>query len=420
MTEPSSSRAIFPSASRAILALACVLVVAAPAAAQGPVVVWMAGEPEAAGRAELWARRVERALERDGAEVTAEDERWSYEARGFARERIEEIDSIELLLFLARSRASDLDERGALSALVEAERRAEAVLSLPGGVRWYAEVEVQLAIAAFQLGEVSLARAALARAATLDPGRTVQPAEGPPELVALATEVARVARAAGRSSFEVRVPSLDAGTAQVFVDDEFVGSAPVRVETTAGTHALRVEAPGHHPWASVPRFVAGTRAPLEVTLSPRRPLELARALRTSVRAMDLPRIPGLLASLSSDGVPIELVLVEVGQGAFDRAALVRCDTTSCVVARLLEGDAPARRTDLVGEAVATIDEARAWLAELPDLEGPAEVPRPVWEEPWLWATLGVVVVGAAAGITAGVVVDGAQTPSGATIVLPPF
>jgi hypothetical protein len=376
------------------------------AAQRAPVITWTAGEPVLAGRAELWARRVERALEREGAWVVTEDETWAYEPSGFARANLAEVQAIELLLFLSRTRASELDEQGALAALIEAERRGESVVALAGGAAWYAEVEVQIAIAAFQLGERSLARAALERAASIDPSRSIRLAEAPPELVALADRAVLSARTASVSRFEVRLQHV-VPDARVFVDDAAAGSAPARIQVGAGLHALRVEAPGYRPWASLVRVLPGSREPVEVVLSPQPAVAVARELRAAVTSASLDRIPMLLAALSEHGVVLEqLVLVAVGEGPFDRALVIGCDPRRCRVAQRLEGDEPARRDALVQDHEAPIGTALAWLEEGPDLitEPPPSIS--IWEEGWpFWVIGGVVVAGIAAGVTAGVLVD---------------
>src|SRR5690606_10866657 len=71
-----------------IAALACLglAMAAVPelARADAPHVVWVASSPEGevAGRARRWQRRVARALERAGAEVTTEPEVWAHEGDG--------------------------------------------------------------------------------------------------------------------------------------------------------------------------------------------------------------------------------------------------------------------------------------------------------------------------------------------------
>jgi len=391
----------------ALVTIAMLSCIAMPAAAQrAPVIAWTAGEPALAGRAELWARRVERALEREGAWVVTEDETWAYAPAGFARANLAEVQAIELLLFLSRTRASELDEQGALAALIEAERRGEAVVGLAGGAAWYAEVEVQIAIAAFQLGERSLARAALERAASIDPSRSIRLAEAPPELVALADRAVLSARTASVSRFEVRVVGA-LTDARVFVDDAAAGSAPARIQIGAGLHALRVEAPGHRPWASLVRVLPGSREPIEVILSPQPAVALARELRVAVTRAELERIPALLGALADEGVVLEqLVLVAVGEGPFDRGLVIGCDRARCRVAQRLEGDAPSRRDALVATEHAPIAPALAWLEEGPEVGFEPPPPGSVWEEGWpFWVLGGVVVAGLAAGVTAGVLVD---------------
>lgn len=389
---------------------------ATAAAQRAPVVAWTAGEPALAGRAELWARRVERALEREGAWVVTQDETWAHAPPGFTRASLAEVQAIELLLFLSRTRASELDEQGALAALVEAERRGESVVALAGGAAWYAEVEVQIAIAAFQLGERTLARAALERAASIDPSRSIRLAEAPPELVALADRAVLSARTASVSRFEVRVRG-DVADARVFVDDAAAGSAPARIQVGAGLHALRVEAPGHRPWASLVRVLPGSREPIDVVLSPQPAVALARELRDAATHADLERIPTLLGALAGHGVVLEqLVLVAVGEGPFDRALVIGCDPVRCRVAQRLEGDAPAQRDALAESDDAPVGPALAWLEEEVDLGVEPPPPITAWDEGWpFWVIGGVAAAGLAAGVTAGVLLD--EQSSGRSFVI---
>lgn len=378
--------------------------------------VWTAGEPELAGRAELWARRVERALERDGATVTSDPERWAHAPAGFPRARMDRIGSIEVLLFLARSRASELDERGALAALVEAERSAEMALAIPGGAGWYAEVEVQVAITAFQLGQRELASAALERAASIDPRRRIRPAEAPPELVEVAQDVVSSAAAAPISSFEVRAAD-DVRDARVFVDDEPVGTAPVQVTVRAGAHAVRVEASGHLPWASLLTTLPGTRAPVEVALAPEPAVAAVRMLSHAVRAMELSLVPELLRTISENEVALgELLLVVVGEGVFDRAALVGCTPDGCTVRQLLQGDVPASMER--APARVELAAAEAWLDEIPYVAEALPPSAPWWEEPWPWLILGGVALGAAVGATTGAVLEAEPAPRTIVVTFP--
>ncbi|UJR82621.1 PEGA domain-containing protein [Sandaracinus amylolyticus] len=371
-----------------------------PARADAPHVVWIASAPEGevAGRARRWQRRVARALERAGAEVTIEAEQWVLDEPGSAETRVARLADVERLVREAHDARAELDSHGALARLADAERIARSVLDVPGASAWYAEVQIALAVTAAELGQSGLAEAALARASTIDPSRVLGAAEAPPALVARAASIARAIATGPRGRFELRT---DVPGAIVSLDGRVIGEAPARIETSVGAHVLRVDAPGHRAWARLVDVLEGARAPIAVTLAPEPVLVAARSLRDASDAGALEHVASLLAELSRDGhAPRALWLVEASAGATDRALVVACRAEGCSepvridVARV-ESALP-HDPDLVGAPLGAraLADARAWLDEPIPVAPPPPPAAEWWQEPWPWVIAGVVIAGA--------------------------
>lgn len=399
-----------------LFAAVVVGVVHAPAArAQGPIVVWTAGSTAASGRAELWARRVARGLEREDVVIAETTDAWAH-ATGIARERVDRVADIERAIAEAHALAAAVEEGAALVRLMDAEVRARDVIDVPGAVAWYAEVELELATLAHQLGEPALARACLARAAALAPDRALEAAEAPPELVALHDEARRAERA--RSASAVTVAAGVEG-ATVYVDDQLVGASPARVRVRSGTHALRVVAPGHLPWARLVEISPGARPDIEVTLSPEPAVALAREARSLAEDLRLGEIPHVLGALAAEGhAPRALVLVVAGSGVLDRALAFVCIEGGCRRPVRLEGTEAAALATLEEAAWLEADAEPAMLAWLDEPLPIGEVPPPPvewWQEWWPWATLGAVAAG---GLAVGLGVGLYEPPArGLTVVV---
>lgn len=387
--------------------------------AQAPVVVWAAGPTASTGRAELWARRVTRGLERDGLVVSESVDEWARLPPGASRARVDQIASVERAVAEAQALAAALEEAAALVRLAAAEAIARDAIDVPGAVAWYVEVELELAALAHQLDEPSLARACLARAASLAPERHLHAAEAPPDLVAM-HDAARSAQRTGPTA-STTVDAPGARPASVFVDDILLGPAPARIDVVAGLHAIRVEAPGHVSWARLVELSPGARPPIDVTLAPEPAVAAAREARALAERLELDDIPAALSRAHAEGrAPRALVLVVAGAGVLDRALAIACDPVSCRAPVRLEGTEPARLDRMEREPPATPSAFAAldgWLDEpLPlDFEPPVPPAPEWWTEWWPWAGLGVVVAG---GLAAGVGAALAEpTPRGLVIAV---
>lgn len=370
------------------------------ALAQAPVVVWAAGPNASSGRAELWARRVARGLEHEGLAVSSSADEWARLSGGAARERIDEIAEVERAIAEAQDLAAALAEAAALVRLAAAEARARDAIDVPGALAWYVELELELAALAHQLGQPALARACLARAASLAPERHLHPAEAPPELVAMHDAERSARRAQPMAAATVDAPGVSGAT--VFVDDVAFGPAPARIAVAAGLHAIRVEARGHLAWARFVELSPGARPPIDVTLAPERAVATAREARTLAADLRLDAIPARLAELAAVGRgPRALVLVVAGSGVLDRAAAYACDAVACHAPVHLEGTEAARLDRLESQPAVRepgSTDLFAWLDEAiaPGAPLPPPPPGEWWTEWWPWAGLGVVAAGALA------------------------
>jgi len=352
---------------------------AAPASAQVVVV-------DADGVSDLRARRWRTRLE-----ASLESEPLGFEAWARARapvstvpaERLEVLSLIETLLVRARHARSQLLEREALLALGRAEQIALRHLDVPGMAAWYAEVQLAIAIASAQAGQEAVSQAALRRAASVDPTRSVQAAEARPEVVAQARAIALVSATAPRGRFEVR---STVNGAVAFLDDERVGALPTTVEAAVGPHVLRIDAPGHRSWATVMTVFEGRRPPVDVVLAATPELSAARAAARLARDGDPAELVAALRSL--DDAPT-VYRLRPASGDFDRAALTICRSTGCDGPRLLEGELGA---ELSGPE-ATRAEAQRWLQER---EAHVIEASPWWERWYVWAAAGAVAAAAVA------------------------
>lgn len=333
--------------------------------------------------------------------MVGEGERWSDEPAVLREELVEQLAEVEALLHQAREARARLEAARAFDLLERADRLARASLEVPGASAWYAEVQLAIAVAAAEAGQTSLAEAALARASTIDPGRTLGAAEAPPPLVARAERVAREVASGPRGRFEVQasVPG-----ARVALDGRELGEAPLLVEAPVGTHVLRVEAPGHRTWARTIDVFEGSRPEISIGLSPEPATEVARAMRAASEARDIDGVVAALAALRRmERAPRGLWLVEVSSGATDRALLVGCRPDGCSapirldvgrVESALPEDLEALPGTLEAAALAS---ARRWLDE-PIATDIAPPPPRMRADAWLWALVGVAATGAVVGV----------------------
>lgn len=375
-------------------------------------VVRVAGRPALPGRAELWARRVSRALRREGAALV-EPGPFDWERPGFAERRLDDLEAVAAALASARRALVALDEAAALGALASAAAQARALLDVPGAAGWLAEVEIATAIVATQRGEHALAEASLRRALALSSDRLLEEGEAPPELVAVARALAR--GEARRSRLTVRARGEDAVgvlAARLFVDDRLEGPLPRDVELSAGFHVFRIEAPGHRPYARSIELAPGPRPPLEVRLAPS-PVSLAAlALERAILEGQPSAVASALASIvAAGGVERVVWLVFVGTGPLDRAVVVRCTPGVCGPPLRLEDTARfSTRGDGNEEpSLSSLDgvlpSARVWLDEVP-----RSLPLGRAEEPW-WPWVGAATaVALAVGVGIAVAVSPESAP----------
>jgi hypothetical protein len=380
-----------------------------PLVPPGEQVVRVAGSPSFPGRAELWARRVMRALRREGASVvTPQTIDWDRE--GMDERRLVQLEEIEAALGVARRAQVALEEGEALRALAAASRRARDLLDVPGAAAWLAEVEVVTAIVAAQRGDAALAEASLRRALALAPDRALQEGEAPPELVA--RSIALMREEVRRARMEVRVEGTAASeraAAQVFVDDRPIGALPRELELPAGLHVIRVEARGHRSYARLVDLAPGSRAPRVVALAPSAATVHALELDEAIAAGSLDAAASALGAIVDEGgTARSLWLVHVGTGPLDRAVVVRCVPNRCAEPSRIDDTAvlTLEPDAFVGpDASPTqMTAAIAWIDEVP-IEPPPPPPSIV-EQWWLWAGIGAVAIGAGVGIGLAV------TPSG--------
>ena len=183
-----------------------------------------------------------------------------------------------------------------------------------------------------------------------------------------------------------------------------------------GVHVLRVDAPGHRTYARRIDVHPGTRAALEVELTPEPALREARALRRAADELDIAGVEAALVSLAEAGGAVRampergpigaLWLVRVSGGPIERAVVVPCDSEGCRAPLELEGSTPAEPlAALEGEPLERrgLELALSWLDE-PLPEAPPPLPSDWWEEPWPWA-IGGAVIGVAIAIGVGVAIS---------------
>jgi hypothetical protein len=364
---------------------------AALAQREGDVVIVVDdGAPD--DRARAWRERVLAAL---GVEPGSVAE-WSAAAEPVDTvepDRLAALGEIESLLVSAHRAATRLEEGDALRRLARAEATALRELTIPGMAAWYAEVELAIARTAAQAGLTGLADAALRRAASVDPTRTVRAAEARPELVERSEAAVRAAVTGPRGRFELRA---DAESARAFLDDHPLGALPRVVDAPVGPHVLRVEAPGCRSWARIVEVFEGERAPVEIRLAPTAARTHAEGADRAARGGHAGRLEAQLRALRSLAPPAVWMLW-IGSGPADRAIAVRCTEGGCAAPRRLE---PRSLSALDEEPLArwtasSLASALAWLDARPET---ASVAEPWWERWYVWVAAGVVMAAAAAAI----------------------
>ena len=303
---------------------------------------------------------------------------------------LEVLSQVERLLREGRELSARFDERLALQRFSEAEERLRAALEIPHVHAWLAEVNLELGLCAAQLGQRGLAETALARAASLDPQRTVQAAEAPPALVLLARGIAQRRLRAPASQVLLEV---EPAGASLWLDGQRVGQAPHDVTLPSGLHVLRVAAPGHRTYATLLELGPGRRAPVRVVLD-MDPIERARA--ALLASLDEPGAALVRAHALAELSRQPVWLFEAGGGPLPRGLVYRCAPACELMDTLGEGPLlPAASLPEPGQV-------SAWLRARPE---PTPLPAPHVERPWwkrwpAWTVGALVVVGA--GVTAGV------------------
>lgn len=240
---------------------------------------------------------------------------------------LETLDAVERALTAARTHAAELDERAALADVARAQRHASALVGMPAGRVFLAEVEIAVALVAWQLGNRPLAEASLARAVSLDPRRRLRAADADPDLVALADAILAAQERRPRASLVI----TSGLPASVYVDDVLVGATPARLDVRTGVHVVRIVAPLHAPYAAL---VAVERdLSLDVALSPRPAALLVAELEGALDEGDLTRAVHLCERLAQEGLTLRAAYGRAGEA-------VLCDARGCTLpAETLDADA---------------------------------------------------------------------------------
>lgn len=386
----------------AAVALVATGLLGSPASAQPEqvAVLFVGSAPERSpARWRTWRVHVERAARIAGYAVVDDPVAYAQErlrAWGpIPPARVEGLREVEQLLVEARRASATLREGEALGRLARAEQLVRDHADVAGAAAWLAEVQTAMGVTAAQAGIPALVEVALSRAATLDPSRGVHAAEAPPAVVARARAIARAVATRSTGSFEVRT---DAEGARVFLDDEDLGPAPRIVRAPVGTHVLRVQAPGRLPWGRIVEVLEGRRPPVEVRLAPDPLVSHARLLRRAAEDHDGSAVAAALRALPGIGAAW---IVEIGDGARDRALLTACSVEDCAETRRLSVDEvpiviPRRAPHRERLPAADVTSHRAWLREPAPPPPPPPPPTAWWERWYLWAGA-AVIVGATVG-----------------------
>jgi hypothetical protein len=302
-----------------------------------------------------------------------------------------QLRDVDAAIALARQATVELQEDKALSALSHAERTLEDTLQLPGASVFYAELQLQLGVSAAHSGLTTLADAAFARAASIDPARHLLAGEAAPEVVALAKRAFERVANAKEGTLHIAV---DATPAHVFIDDRAVGDAPLAVRVQSGLHVLRIEADGHVPYARLFEMLEGDRPEWRVVLSPDAATLALQALdraRQRRAAHDIEAACGQIFALDP-----QLGMLLFGEHVAERGWFARCEPDACAIAtyasRAGEG-VHVQRVDKLTTPAFT--DAHAWLTPEPSVVAATQAAAPpLWQRWYVWAAAGAVVVGA--------------------------
>lgn len=337
--------------------------------------------------------------------------------RAFEPARLRDLQRVEQLLAKAQVDAAALREGRALSGLAEAARLARGLLDLPGIAAWQAEIALRTGLVAAQVGQHGLAETSLRRAASLDLERKPRAAEAAPDVIALSDRIWQAARSAaqGEMTVTVRLDDLestlrvqDVHPVYVYLDDTLVGTAPTTLHASAGTHVLRVEAPGYRSYGAMLDVLQGKRPDFGVVLAPTRALRAARALRGAGRRGDTAAVIRALSALSESGVPLTGALLVQSGSDPTRAVAVACDTSGCAPARAL------RAGDAVPMAIGL---GSAQAARFLDGDRVLATHHPRAARPRLWQWIGAVGAGVATAVVTGLLVAAQPQPRRELVVV---
>jgi hypothetical protein len=287
----------------------------------------------------------------------------------------------------------------AAERLSAARRDAEDLLAFDGGAELYADVSLRLGAVLDQLGQKAEAGEAFRLAAALDPSRAVTTAEFSPDVVA-AFDAARAAQVPAAA---VTIRS-DAG-AQIEIDGRAAGAAPVEAQLAVGTHVAVARAPGHRA-RGVAFAVTAEGAQIDLALDPDgapTAIDVGTGADPAAASVDAALVYGEV-----DGVVLAAVVAREGGtallGQWCAGAPVRCTPVVEVAYRGPELGAAATRM------WTTLRDARASARYQPSLPvdprltsgGGGDGGRcRLCRNPWVWAGVGALLVGA--GVTTAVV-----------------
>jgi hypothetical protein len=371
-----------------LLALGAVLVATSSLRAQARQGLFLVLDPPRPSAAD---GRVHRLLaRREPAATLLTEDQWHEDQRGFVPPRaLARLREADVLMTEAKHCLADLDEPTALRRLSRAEQLLAAAMAAPGAASFYAEAELQLGITAAQLGLWTLTEAAFGRAARLAPGRRLLAGEAPPDVIRWGNRVFDAAASAPDG--EVRV-EVDAPAAHVFIDDVERGVAPLLVRAHSGTHALRIEAYGREPYATLFEVVEGRRPEQQVSLSIDERSRAAGQLRAEVEAADASQLQAAAQTLLNAAPELSAVAFRQSARRPARELLFVCDRSGCRNPLRLGAD---ERSDEPISALSSVRlaAARQWLSAPDPLPEPTAAEPSLWRRWYFWSALTAALVG---------------------------
>jgi hypothetical protein len=183
------------------------------------------------------------------------------------------------LLAIARKRYADLAYERALEALLDAETKARRAEPAPELWQLLTEIHVLSGLVDTARGAVGPAVNDFRVARALDAHLTLDPAYYPPAVRARFAQAAPDAPGRGSGQLEVDDPA----GAEVLIDGQAAGHAPVLRELPEGDHYVALAAPGREPRIERIPVVSGKRSHVSVFLARRPVADQVRALVAAVR-----------------------------------------------------------------------------------------------------------------------------------------